>query len=505
MNHSYLIMLLIQFLQLSTFIKPQVQRFMSFTTLGLSEPLLRAIADSGYSTPTPIQLKAIPTILSGKDIQAAAQTGTGKTASFILPLLQRFAGRPQVKSNHIRTLILAPTRELAVQIAEAIQQYGKYLPLKANAVYGGVKINPQMMSLRGGIDILVATPGRLLDLYQQNAVKFSQVEALVLDEADKMLDLGFKDDIRMILSLLPPKRQNLLFSATLSSDIRTLGHKILFKPVQIEVSPRNSTPASLKHYLYEVDKSKKPSLLCHLLKHNDWQQVLVFTRTKKGADQLVKVLAGANVSALAFHGDKSQGARTAALSDFTAGKIRVLVATDIASRGLDIHALSHVINLDLPKVAEDYIHRIGRTGRAGHGGVAISLVSADEVQLLTAIETLLRHLLVREVATGFIPTHSVPLTHLKPPRAKKPKKVKKTNSRLSATEKTPQVQPTTDSRNDAKRIHRKPRKSTTIQENVKSKENSGGRRQKSSLSKTTTTASTTKLSRRNSSKRNRRS
>lgn len=356
---------------------------------------------------------------------AAAQTGTGKTAGFALPLLKRLATGPEVHSNHIRALVLAPTRELAVQVAEAINAFGKHLPVTSAVVYGGVKINPQMMKLRGGVDILVATPGRLLDLFRQNAVKFSQVETLVLDEADKMLALGFIDDIRHILSLLPKKRQNLLFSATFSSDIRKLTDRILYKPVQIEVTPRNSAAGSVKQWLYEVDKSKKTALFCHLLRHNDWQQVLAFCRTKNGADQLVKKLTGIGIPAMAIHGDKSQGARARALAAFKENTIRVLVATDIASRGLDIGGLSHVINVDLPKVAEEYIHRIGRTGRAGLEGVAISLVSADEVKLLSAIETLTQKLIVRDVVAGYIPTHSVPITQLKKARPKKPKKPKK--------------------------------------------------------------------------------
>ncbi len=398
---------------------------MSFSSLRLSAPLLRAITESGYTSAFPVQLKAIPAILTGKDVMAAAQTGTGKTAAFTLPLLQRLSTGPGVRANHIRALVLVPTRELAMQVADAIATYGKYLPLTSAVVYGGVKINPQMMALRKGRDILVATPGRLLDLFRQNAVNFEMVETLILDEADKMLNLGFSEEIRKILDLLPARRQNLLFSATFSSEIRTLADKLLKKPVQIEVNPRNSAAKSVKQWVYEVDKGKKSGLFCHLLRNNDWQQVLAFVRTKSGADQLVKTLAGAGIPALAIHGDKSQGARTQALAAFKANEIRVLVATDIASRGLDISELSHVINVDLPKVAEDYIHRIGRTGRAGMEGVAISLVSADEVPLLSAIETLIRQLLVREVETGYVPKHNVPLTELKNPRPKKPKKPKK--------------------------------------------------------------------------------
>ena len=410
---------------------------MSFSSLGLLEPLLRAIDEAGYSAPTPIQVEAIPAILSGKDVMAAAQTGTGKTAGFTLPLLQRLAGGPseptgsgvsRVKSNHIRALVLTPTRELALQVAGSVSGYGKHLSLKSGVVYGGVKINPQMMKLRGGVDVLVATPGRLLDLYNQNAVRFSQVEILVLDEADRMLDMGFKDEIGKILALLPRKRQNLLFSATFSDEIRKLANNSLLKsPVQIEVSPRNSAARSVKQWVYEVDKSKKSALLSHLVRNKGWEQVLVFTRTKNGADRLVQKLERDGILAAAIHGGKSQAERTRALADFKANEVRILVATDIAARGIDINELPHVINFDLPKVPGDYIHRIGRTGRAGLEGEAISLVSADEVKLLSAIETLIRQTLVREVESGFIPTHNVPLTQLRelPPQPKKPKKPKK--------------------------------------------------------------------------------
>ena len=402
---------------------------MPFSSLGLSETILRTINKIGYSTPTPIQTKAIPAVLSGKDVMATAQTGTGKTASFALPLLQRLADGNKAKANHIRALILTPTRELAVQVAQSFATYGKHLSLKSNVVYGGVKINPQMMRLRGGIDVLVATPGRLLDLFSQNAVKFSQLEMLVLDEADRMLDMGFSEEIRKILTLLPKKRQNLLFSATFSDDIRKLIDELLNNPVQIEISPRNTTVKSIKQWVYEVDKSKKPALLSHLVCSKDWSQVLVFTRTKNGADQLVRHLKSENLSAVAIHGDKSQGLRTRALADFKANKTRVLVATDIAARGLDISGLPHVINFDLPKVPEDYIHRIGRTGRASSQGEGISLVSADEVKLLSAIETLTHQTLVREVETGFIPSHKVPLTRQMKARPKKPKKPKQLQAR----------------------------------------------------------------------------
>ncbi len=397
---------------------------MSFSSLGLAEPFLRTLDEIGYVTPTPIQIQAIPAVLSGKDVMAAAQTGTGKTASFILPLLQRLAAGPKVRSNHIRALVLVPTRELAVQVAGSVATYGQALSLKSLVVYGGVKINPQMMKLRGGVDLLVATPGRLLDLFSSNAVKFSQVETVVLDEADRMLDMGFLGDIRKILSLLPNQRQNLLFSATFSDDIRNLTGSLLNNPVQIKVSPRNSAAQGVKQYVYEVDKGDKSKLLSHLVRNNKWQQLLVFTRTKNGADRLVKKLLSDGVSAVAIHGDKKQNQRSRALADFKAHQIRVLVATDLAARGLDISELPYVINFDLPKVPKDYVHRIGRTGRAGLQGEGISLVSADEVKLLAAIETLLRQTLAREVVKGFIPTHKVPLTRDLRVRPKKPKKPK---------------------------------------------------------------------------------
>jgi ATP-dependent RNA helicase RhlE len=398
---------------------------MSFSLLGLSEPLLRVLREQGYDAPFPIQFKALPAVLAGRDVMAAAETGTGKTAGFVLPLLQRLAGGSGVRANHVRVLILTPTRELAVQVAESVATYGKYLSLTSGVVYGGVKINPQMMKLRRGLDVLVATPGRLLDLSARNAVKFSQVETLVLDEADRLLDLGFLSDIRTIMALLPKKRQSLLFSATFSDDIRALTDTLLKNPLKIEVGPKNSPAKSVKQYLYEVDKTRKAGLLSHLVRDRDWQQVLVFTRTRDGADRLVQKLESDGIVAAALHGDKGQQERSRVLAAFKAGDIRVLVATDIVSRGIDINELPQVVNFDLPQVAEDYIHRIGRTGRAGVAGEAVSLVSADEVKHLAAIESLIRQALVREVETGFIPAHSVPLTRSMVLRPKKPKKPKK--------------------------------------------------------------------------------
>jgi len=395
---------------------------MTFTNLGLSAPLLRAISDNGYTEPTPIQSQAIPAILSGRDVMAAAQTGTGKTASFGLPLLQRLSAGGKAGSNQVRALVLAPTRELAVQVEQNISSYAKHLPLRTGVVYGGVKINPQMQRLRKGVDLLVATPGRLLDLAGQNAVRFDRLESLVLDEADRMLDMGFRNDLNRILNLLPAQRQNLLFSATFCDAILTFTKGLLQDPQQINVSPRNGAAKSVKQAVYVVDKSKKKDLLSHLITQRNWSQVLVFTKTKRGADQLVRQLKGDNLSAVAIHGNKSQGVRTRALADFKANKTRILVATDIAARGIDISGLPQVVNFNLPQVAEDYVHRIGRTGRAGLTGEAISLVSADEAGLLGGIETLIKQSLVREVEAGFVPTHKVPQTG---PSARKPGKAKR--------------------------------------------------------------------------------
>lgn len=397
---------------------------MSFAALNLSPDILKAITDKGYETPSPIQAEAIPAVLEGRDVMAAAQTGTGKTAGFTLPILQLLSTGEHVNANQVRTLILTPTRELAAQIEESITSYGKYLPLRSTVVFGGVKINPQMMRLRKGVDILVATPGRLLDLYNQKAVRFTQLEILVLDEADRMLDMGFIHDIRKILATLPKKRQNLLFSATFSDEIRQLAKTIVHNPVEISVSPRNTTAESVEQRIYPVDKKKKSALLTQLIKDHRWQQVLVFTRTKRGANQLTRHLETEGIQAAAIHGNKSQGARTKALAEFKRGSIRILVATDIAARGLDIDQLPQVVNFDLPNVPEDYIHRIGRTGRAGATGHAVSLVSADEFQQLSDIERLIKSLLTREILDGFEPVHSLPESRLdrRPIKPKKPKK-----------------------------------------------------------------------------------
>ncbi len=399
---------------------------MSFTSLGLSAQLLDAIAEQGYDTPSPIQAQAIPAVIEGRDVMAAAQTGTGKTAGFTLPILERLSKGQRAQANQARALILTPTRELAAQVEKSVETYGKNLPLRSTVVFGGVKINPQMIKLRKGVDILVATPGRLLDLYNQNAVRFNNLEVLVLDEADRMLDMGFIHDIRKIISFLPKQRQNLMFSATFSNDIRNLAKGMVHNPVEISVSPRNTTVKSVKQSICPVDKKQKSALLMHLISQNRWQQVLVFSKTKHGANRLAKYLENYGIRSAAIHGNKSQGARTKALANFKSGSVQVLVATDIAARGLDIDQLPHVVNFDLPNVPEDYVHRIGRTGRAGATGEAISLVSADEFKLLSDIERLIQQQLPREYIEGFDPVHDLPVSTLrKPAKHNKPKKPKK--------------------------------------------------------------------------------
>jgi ATP-dependent RNA helicase RhlE len=381
---------------------------MTFSTLGLSAPILRAVLEQGYDVPTPIQKQAIPVVLGGEDLLASAQTGTGKTAGFTLPLLQRLSDQPRAKSNHTKVLILAPTRELAAQIHQSVVQYGQYLNLRSAVVFGGVKINPQMIKLRAGVEILVATPGRLLDLFSQRAIRFDELQTLVLDEADRMLDMGFIHDIKKIMSLLPRVRQTLLFSATFSNEICQLAKEFLKKPVEISVAPRNIAAVSISQKVHPVDKGRKAELLSHLIRHDDWGQALIFSRTKHGANKLVKLLAVDGIDAVAIHGNKSQSQRTKALADFKGGKVRILVATDIAARGIDIDQLPIVVNFDLPNVAEDYVHRIGRTGRAGSVGKAISLVSADEIGFLQDIEKLIKERLIREEIEDFSPSHALP-------------------------------------------------------------------------------------------------
>ena len=381
---------------------------MLFTELGLSADILRAVSERGYSAPTPIQIKAIPLVLQGLDILAGAQTGTGKTAGFTLPMLQILSANSIKKSSRpIRALVLTPTRELAAQVAESVKTYSKYLSIRSTVIFGGVKINPQIATLRSGIDILVATPGRLLDHAHQKTLDLSQVEILVLDEADRMLDMGFLPDIRKLLALLPKKRQNLLFSATFSDDIKRLADGLLNSPTLIEVAQRNTASERIQQTIHFVDKGRKRELLSFLIGSENWRQVLVFTRTKHGANRLAKQLEEDGLTAAAIHGNKSQGARTKALADFKQGKVRVLVATDIAARGLDIDQLPHVVNFELPNVSEDYIHRIGRTGRAGKEGEAISLVCVDEHKLLRDIERLIKLNLPKKVIDGFSPDPSI--------------------------------------------------------------------------------------------------
>jgi ATP-dependent RNA helicase RhlE len=378
---------------------------MSFSQLGLSEAIVRAVTECGYTTPTPIQQQAIPAVLAGGDLLAGAQTGTGKTAGFTLPLLQRLLSTPRTEGakRPIRALVLTPTRELAAQVGDSIKAYGKYVNLKSAVIFGGVNINPQVTMLKQGVDILVATPGRLLDHLQQGNTKLDQVEILVLDEADRMLDMGFIHDIKRVLALLPKKRQNLLFSATFSDEIKALTDRLLNNPAMIEVARRNATADIVTQKIHPVDRNRKHSLLAHLIKEKNWFQVLVFTRTKHGANKLVEQLGKEDISALAIHGNKSQAARTRALSEFKSGKLQALVATDIAARGIDIDQLPHVVNYDLPNVPEDYVHRIGRTGRAGASGEAVSLVCVDEHDMLKGIEKLIKQSLPREVVPGFEP------------------------------------------------------------------------------------------------------
>lgn len=382
---------------------------MSFNSMGLAEALLRAIANEGYTQPTPIQAEAIPAILEGRDLLAAAQTGTGKTAAFTLPVLQKLLDNTQPPANRHgrripRVLVLTPTRELAAQVGDAIRTYGRNIPIRTATIFGGAGMQPQINTLRRGVDIVVATPGRLMDHINRRNIELNAIDMLILDEADRMLDMGFINDIRKIISLLPDRRQNLLFSATFSEGIRTLANTLLHKPLTIDIAPRNSTAERIEQRVYQVDKGNKLGLLQHLVRSQNWGQTLVFARTKHGADRLTEQLQRGGLRVAAIHGNKSQGARTRALADFRNGRVQLLIATDIAARGLDIDALPHVVNYDLPQVAEDYVHRIGRTGRAQYSGEAISLVSADEYSLLKDIEKVLGRNLDRQTEEGFLPT-----------------------------------------------------------------------------------------------------
>jgi ATP-dependent RNA helicase RhlE len=392
---------------------------MSFENLGLRAELLQALAEQGYTEPTPVQSQAIPVVLAGHDLLAAAQTGTGKTAGFTLPLLQRLSHNAHAgRRPMVRALILTPTRELAAQVGESVHEYGKFLPLKSAVIFGGVGIQPQVDKLRRGVDILIATPGRLLDHAGQRTVDLSAVEILVLDEADRMLDMGFIHDIRRVLALLPPRRQNLLFSATFSDEIKRLAAGILKDPVSVEVSRRNTTAELVSQVVHPVDRNRKRELLSFLIGSQNWKQVLVFTRTKHGANRLAEQLEKDGLSAAAIHGNKSQGARTRALADFKRGDVRVLVATDIAARGLDIDQLPHVVNYELPNVPEDYVHRIGRTGRAGNVGEAVSLVCVDEQKLLKDVERLIRRDIPKVAIPGYEPDPSIAPQPLEQRRAR---------------------------------------------------------------------------------------
>ncbi|AEE26257.1 DEAD/DEAH box helicase [Francisella hispaniensis] len=394
---------------------------MQFSDLGLNPLICSALEKKGYTKPTPIQAKAIPLVLKGSDVMASAQTGTGKTAGFTLPIIQRLLDQPKAQANRIKTLILTPTRELAAQIQEQIQIYAANTHIRSAVVFGGVSINPQMMKLRKGVEILIATPGRLLDLYSQNALKFDSLNTFVLDEADRMLDMGFINDLKKIHKLLPKKLQTLMFSATFSPEIKNLANDFLNNPQSVSADVVNTTVKKITQKIYTLDKSTKINALISLIKDQDLHQVLVFSRTKHGANKISEKLNNAGITSSAIHGNKSQTARTKALADFKSKEINVLVATDIAARGIDIAQLPCVINLDLPNVAEDYVHRIGRTGRAGQDGLAISLVSADEVESLSNIEHLIGHLLPREELEGFEATHNVPITSMS--RKTKAKKI----------------------------------------------------------------------------------
>ena len=381
---------------------------MLFSELGLSAELLRATEKQGYQQATPIQQQAIPLILEGRDLLAGAQTGTGKTAGFTLPLLQRLqTSEPQGQKRRVRALILVPTRELAAQVGESVREYGRYLPFNSAVIFGGVSINPQISKLRNGVDIVIATPGRLLDHMQRGTIRLDGVETLVLDEADRMLDMGFICDIRKVLKAIPARRQNLLFSATFSNDIKRLANELLNTPVEIQVARQNTPGEQISQVVHPVDRGRKRELLSHMIGAGNWRQVLVFTRTKHLANRLSQQLVQDGLSAAAIHGNKSQGARTRALADFKRGDVRVLVATDIAARGLDIEQLPHVVNFELPNVAEDYIHRIGRTGRAGLEGEAVSLVCVDERKLLADIESLLKRKIEKVVIPGYEPDESI--------------------------------------------------------------------------------------------------
>ncbi|WP_027125405.1 DEAD/DEAH box helicase [Gelidibacter mesophilus] len=406
---------------------------MSFNSLGLSDALLKAVSKQGYTSPSPIQQKAIPLILEGKDVLASAQTGTGKTAGFTLPLLQLLSQGQPLRQRPVRALVLTPTRELAAQVYQNVKQYSTFLDIRSTVIFGGVNQNPQVATLRNGVDVLIATPGRLLDLHNQRLLSLANVEILVLDEADRMLDMGFLRDIKKIMAIMPAKRQNLLFSATFSKDIKALANDILNHPVLVEATPENTTVDAIDQQVYRVAKGLKPDLLVKLISDGNWEQILIFTRTKHGANKLTKKLIDNRISAMAIHGNKSQGARTKALDGFKRGTVRALVATDIAARGLDIPLLPHVVNFELPNIAEDYVHRIGRTGRAGASGLAVSLVSADETSFLRDIEKLIGERIPVEIVEGFEPDPNASTEPIKQGqgRGNRPKSSRSTTSKKS--------------------------------------------------------------------------
>lgn len=409
---------------------------MSFKSLGLSEPLLKAIQKKGYETPSPIQSKAIPSVLEGKDVLASAQTGTGKTAGFTLPLLHLLSNGPEQRHRPIRALILTPTRELAAQVYANVKEYSEFLNIRSTVIFGGVNQKPQVNKLSQGVDVLVATPGRLIDLENQGVISLNKVEIFVLDEADRMLDMGFLRDIERVMKLMPAKRQNLMFSATFSKDIKKLAYSILNNPVQVEATPENTAVEVIDQKVYRVAKGKKTGLIIKLISEGNWKQVLVFTRTKHGANKLCKKMISDGITAAAIHGNKSQGARTKALAGFKNGSVRVLVATDIAARGLDIPLLPHVINFELPNVSEDYVHRIGRTGRAGASGEAISLVSADETTFLRDIEKLIDMKIEIEIVEGFEPDPNASTEPIRPGQNRNQGRRKNSNNRNSGKAKS---------------------------------------------------------------------
>jgi ATP-dependent RNA helicase RhlE len=453
---------------------------MSFKELGLSEPLLKAIKDKGYIKPSPIQTQAIPIILEKHDVLAGAQTGTGKTAGFTLPLLQRLSNKSTKTTKPlIRALILTPTRELAAQVAQSVDDYGKYLSFKTAVIFGGVGINPQKALLRKGVDIVIATPGRLLDHVEQNTIDLSHVEIFVLDEADRMLDMGFIRDIRKVLALLPAHRQNLLFSATFSDEIKKLSDGILNQPKLIEVARRNTSSEMVSQVVHLVDKDRKKTLLAKLIKEGNWKQVLVFTRTKHGANKLSQQLEIDGISATAIHGNKSQGARTKALADFKAGAVRVLVATDIAARGIDIDQLPHVVNFELPNVAEDYVHRIGRTGRAGNEGEAVSLVCIDEHDYLKGIEKLIKTSIKKVVIEGFEVDPRIKAEPIKASGNRGRNNSSSRNSSNKEDSKTPR-----DNRKKEKKPFRNSNESRNTEQKQKSKSSNEGKKFKESSNTT---------------------